>query len=73
MEVGGVEAWKEQWDPAGLGGFTVSSEKLPPEPRGGGTGELRPLGELAGFSKIIPGKVGMALHNEKVQFLSQVV
>ena len=34
IEAGGVEAWKEQWEPVGLGGFGVSNEKLP-EPRGG--------------------------------------
>ena len=52
IEAGGVEAWKEQWEPVGLGGFTDSNEKLPPEARGG------PPRPGPGGLKIIPGNVG---------------
>lgn len=58
IEAGGVEAWKEQWEPVGLGGFGVSNEKLP-EPQGG-SAEFRPDPDPGGL-KIVPGNVGMAM------------
>ena len=61
IEAGGVEAWKEQWEPVGLGGFGVSNEKLPPEPRGGSAEFLGPDRPDPGGLKIVPGNVGMAM------------
>ena len=60
IEAGGVEAWKEHWEPVGLGGFGVSNEKLPPEPRGGCA---ESLGPSPGGLKIPPGKVGMVMRS----------
>ena len=59
IEAGGVEAWKEQWEPVGLGGFGVSNEKLP-EPRGGSAEFLGPDPDPGGL-KIVAGNVGMAM------------